>query len=413
MHKLHLPRLGQTMERGIIEQWLKREGESFEVGEPLYELQTEKVTIEVEAKLPGTLARIVVPAGEEVPVGTLLAIAADPGEMLSDADIEAALEEEVARGASPPIENESSKVVPPPVGDKQQRARVRAMPRARALAKELGVDLAAVRGTGTNGSITVEDVERAAATHGEGSTRTRPGVKERRPLRGIRRSMADVVSRSWREVPQFVQQVTVDAGALVTTREREGPALQEEHGITLSYNDLILDAVVRAVRQVPDVNASFAGHEIVIYEDVNLSVAVASDAGLVVPVIHRAQELSLPELARRVRDVAERARSGLLGPEDVEGGTITVSNLGMFGIETGTPLVTAPQAAIVFTGAIVERAVVVAGEIQVRPTFGLAIAYDHRVLDGVGAARFTRALKEILESFTVYQRGEEHGLTIS
>jgi pyruvate dehydrogenase E2 component (dihydrolipoamide acetyltransferase) len=375
VHKLHLPRLGQTMERGTILRWFKRDGEPFAVGEPLYEVESEKASIEVEAKLPGTLARIVAPEQEELPVGVLLAVVADPGESLSAEQVEAAIAEEKGEVAAAP----------------GPAVRMRIMPRARTLAQQLGLDLASLKGSGPGGSITVEDVQRAAAPAGG------PRVRERRPLRGIPRTMAEVVTRSWLEVPQFVQVVLVDASGLVARRQGEAETVERQHGVTLSYTDLVLEAVVKAATEVPEANASFADDAIILYEDVNIAVAVATDAGLVVPVIHRAQELSLEERVARLRDLSERARAGALAKEDVRGGTITVSNLGMFGVESGTPLVMAPQATIVFAGAIVERPVVIDGSIQARPTLYVSTAFDHRVLDGASAARFTGALKQHLE----------------
>ncbi len=386
MHLLHLPRLGQTMERGTILRWLKQVGEPYQIGEPLYELEYEKATVEVEAKLPGMLARVVAAEGENLPIGALLALVADPGESLSAAEVEAALAAErsaQATTASEPPPAAPAAAPPAPPG------RIRVMPRARALAQQLGVDLAAVQGTGAEGVITVEDVQRAAAAG--------PRVRERRPLRGIPQAMAETMTRSWQQIPQFVQMVLVDASALAARRRAQGPAVKEQFGVDLSYTDLILQAVAQAACEVPEVNASFAGDSLVLYEDVNLAVAVATDAGLVVPVIHRAQALSLGNLAQQLREVGARARAGTLRREDVEGGTITVSNLGPGGPETGTPLIMPPQAAIVFVGAIVERAVVVDGAVVARPTFYLSNAFDHRVLDGATAAHFTGALKRLLE----------------
>jgi pyruvate dehydrogenase E2 component (dihydrolipoamide acetyltransferase) len=200
--------------------------------------------------------------------------------------------------------------------------------------------------------------------------------------------MADVVARSWSEVPQFVQQIWVDATGLVARRKRDG----------VSYTDLIIDAIVDAVAEVPDVNASYRDGEIVVYEDVNLSVAVATDGGLVVPVVHRAQALDSAERGHRLRELVERAQAGRLAPEDVASGTITLSNLGMYGVETGTPLVTHPQAAIVFAGAMKDRVVAVDGRVEVRPTIGFAVGFDHRVVDGARAATFVAALRRGLEA---------------
>lgn len=412
MHLLHLPRLGQTMERGTVEEWLIAEGVAFAIDEPLYRVLTDKVDVEVEAKLPGTLARIVLAAGQEVEVGTLLGVVADPGELLDAAAIDAAVAADLAEAggteraplvavaglAAAQVMAAAARAVPPAGG------RVKALPKARALAAELGVDLAGVTGTGAAGAITVEDVE-AAAGGAAGGSGVAPGsaagaagalpgvaVRERRPVRGVARAMAEAVTRSWAEVPQFVQQVSFDATALKERRARERAAVREAHGIDLTYTDLIVDAVVEAVRAVPEANATFTGGEIVLYEDVNVGVAVATAAGLVVPVVRQAQTLGLGARAAALHAVAERAREGRLAHDDVSGATITVSNLGMQGIDGGMPLVPVPNAAIVFAGTLADRAWVVDGALAVRPVLSLSNGYDHRVLDGATAARFTMAL---------------------
>lgn len=407
MHNVYLPRLGQTMENGTVQAWMKGEGDSFEVGDVLYEVETEKVVTEVEAKQPGTLARIVVREGEERPAGTVLAIAADPGEELSEEEIENALAE-----ADAATDKEAAGEVgqePARTGEEAAPARaggkVRAMPKARKLARELGVDLAAVKGTGRNGSITVGDVRAAADGASDGDETGAAGgprVAEKQPLSVLGRTMAEVVSRSWREVPQFVQMVELDASALVERRRAEAESAE---GASPSYTDLLIEAMVGAVGEEPLANASFAeGEEIVVYRDVNVSMAVATEAGLVVPVVRRAQELSLEELAAATRGVAGKAREGRLAAEDVEGGTTTLSNLGMLGVEAGTPLVTAPQATVVFAGAVVEKPWAVDGKVELRPALTLSIGYDHRVLDGATAARFTTALRRRLEKSLADER---------
>lgn len=261
------------------------------------------------------------------------------------------------------------------------------MPSLRALARKLGIDLAGVTASGADGTITVADVEAAAASAGPVAK-----VRERRPLRGIARTMADNVARSWREVPQFVQQITVDATDLLRRREAAAST-----GNRVSLTDLLVAAVAGAAIEVPEANATFAGEEIILYADVNVSVAVATDRGLVVPVVREAQALRPAEIGARIRELAAQAKAGTLTGDDLSGGTITVSNLGMAGVETGFPLVNAPQAVIVFAGAVVERPAVVDGQIVVQPQLGLGIGYDHRVLDGATAARFTAALRTAIE----------------
>lgn len=420
------------MERGTILRWFKAEGEAYEIGESLYEVETEKVVNEIEAKLPGTLCRILIPEDEEHPVGTLLAVVADPGEEPTEADIQEAIDEErvVERGDDEeqisggsdhseeapnnvPAGSSSGSAVSShpgssPTGSSESvrsrsggGGRVRAMPKVRALAKELGVELESVEGTGKDGAITADDV-RDAATQGEAGADQSVAsgvatISERRPLSGVGRTMAQTVSRSWSEVPQFVQMVEFDVSGLVARRQRRLEEVKQEHGVDLSYTDLFLEALVAAVGEEPLANSAFGEGEIVVYEDVNVSVAVATDAGLLVPVLHGAQRMNLGERAVALRKLGERTRAGKLASTDFEGGTITLSNLGMHGVEGGTPLVTSPQAAVVFVGAMVERPWVVDAEIVPRPTVSVSTGFDHRVLDGVSAARFTTAFRSELE----------------
>ncbi len=394
------------MERGTILRWFKAEGESYEIGESLYEVETEKVVNEIEAKLPGTLRRILVPEDEEHPIGTLLAVAADPGEEPTDEQIEAEISAETPgtardEGESAPVSSSAgAEPGAPSSASESSGSRVKAMPKARSLARELGVDLASLGGTGRADSITPDDVRRAAES--AGSAQEAPAgevaVSERRPLSGVGRTMARTVSRSWSEVPQFVQMVEIDASELVDRRQRLLEEVKREQEINLSYTDLFLEALVRAVRRQPLANAGFGDDELVVYEDVNVSVAVDTDAGLLVPVLHGAHQMSLGERAAALRGLAERARAGGLGSEDFEGGTITLSNLGMDEVEGGTPLVTSPQATVIFVGAMVEKPWVVGGEIVPRPTLSVSVGYDHRVLDGVSAAHFTTAFRQELEA---------------
>lgn len=382
MVSMRLPRLGQTMESGRIERWLKAEHESFQADDALYEVETDKVTVEVNAHGAGSLVRIVAPPGEEIAVGEIVAVIAEIGESWTDDDVDAHLRKELGSAAR----NEGqSPAFAGAAADASSRARQPVMPRARMLAEELGVDLSRIMGTGAEGAVTVEDVR--SATAGRSSAR----IRERRKLDGALRRMATVVTESWRTVPQFVQHVEVSGEALAARRASEAD-------MSITVGDLLLAAVVRAAVEVPAVNATLDGDELVIYEDVNVALAVATDAGLLVPVFQRAQELELPELARRSHELAAKAHAGSLELVDVEGGTITFSNLGMAGIDLGVPLVTAPQAAIVFAGAI--RTVPELDGATVRPVRKLWMsgAFDHRIVDGAAAARFMSALKEAVES---------------
>ena len=413
MYIVRLPRLGQTMEQGILNTWCVDEGADFAVGDALYEVETEKMNTEVEAKQDGILVRVVVRSGTaEVPVGTVLAVAAEPGETVTDAEIDAFLaaeagvtaqeqeqEQEQGQGQEEPADS-AVPLLPEPV---TVTAKPQAVPAARHLARELGVDLAALDGSGAGGAVRVADVRAAVppATHVGPApapvprARTAGGparVAARIPVQGVARAMADAMARSW-AVPQFTQQISLDATALVARLKR----LRYE-GVPASYNDLIIAATARAATEVPEVNASFAGSEIVRYAEVNVSIAIATDRGLLVPVVRGVDTLPIADLVAETKDLAERTRLGKLGEADLSGGTITVSNLGAFGVDSGMPLLNEPQCALVFVGSLADRPAAVDGVLAVRKTLNVAIAYDHRVVDGMTAARFTQALRTRLEA---------------
>ncbi|QNO38326.1 2-oxo acid dehydrogenase subunit E2 [Protaetiibacter sp. SSC-01] len=434
MHKILLPRLGQTMEEGLIAKWLVGDGESVTPGQALYEVETEKVTAEVEANLPGRLVRRLVAEETTVPVGTLVAVVADPGEQPDDAAIDAfvaspELRVEVAAAApqaAAPVAEPSAPAAggadavtgpgasPSASGPSARTGIVRAMPRTRRLARDEGIDLASVVGTGPEGLVTEQDVRDAAAAARPGLAPAAPvaataptepasrvplpvGVpqRERRRLGSVARTMAQVTSRSWAQVPAFSQTVDIVATGWKAARDR----LREETGRKVGYTDMVIEAVVRAVAEVPEVNSSYDGDALVIWDEVNLSIAVDTDSGLLVPVLHGADSLDVAGRVDAMQAIVERARGGRLGADDVSGGTLTVSNLGMFGIDRGVPLVTAPQAAIVFVGAMTDRVVAVRDAIAIAPVFSVTTAFDHRCLDGATAARFTSALRRELEAW--------------
>lgn len=426
MHKLLLPRLGQTMEEGLLTRWLVENGSSFKAGEPLYEVETEKVTTEVEATLPGTFVRVVVEEESSILVGTLLAVVADPGERPDDATIEAfingtalsapapsadsAADEEDASatmvGTAPLAGAASVDADAPPPSERVAHGAVRAMPRTRKIARENGLDLTTVHGTGGEGLITESDVhaEIAARRAAVESPVTAPPrtssapervslpvgvtVKETRKLSAVARRMAQVTGRSWAQVPQFSQTMEVQAPHWRRSRD----ALREQTGIALGYTDMVIESLVGSLGEVPEANSSFDGDSLVVWEDINISIAVDTPRGLQVPVLQRAQQYDMVQRAEAMRALVERARMGKLTGDDVSGGTITLSNLGMFGIEGGFPMVTAPQSSIVFIGAMRDAVVAVNGAIMVCPVFTVANSFDHRALDGATAARFTAAL---------------------
>lgn len=441
MQLVLLPRLGQTMEQGGITAWLVAEGERVSQGTPLYEVETEKAVTEVEAYQDGVLARILVQAGSgEVEVGSALAVLATGDDDLSDATIDAFLAGATAAVGAPGAEaaaqdgladparqgGPAAAEPPTPDGATGSRRPVLAVPKARDVARRRGIEIAEVAGTGQDGTVRVVDVLRESKARKQAQADTRaasapapvapassdaaptaahstqpalttsggdPEVAARIPVRGIARSMADSMIRSWLEIPQFVQQFSLDATALKARLARV-----RYEGVPATYTDLLVAAVAATCVEVPEVNASYLGDEIVRYAEVNVSVAVATDRGLLVPVVRRAQDLELSEVAATTKALAEQARAGKLGAAELTGGTITVSNLGAFGIDTGTPIINPPQSALVFVGTMTDQPVVYDGQVVIRPRLNVAVAFDHRVLDGMTAARFSSALRTRLEA---------------
>jgi pyruvate dehydrogenase E2 component (dihydrolipoamide acetyltransferase) len=335
-----MPALGMAQETGKILRWLKQDGDAVAKGEPLLEVETDKVTVEIEAPADGTLAGVRVPEGEEVPVGTVIAVVLGEGE------------------AHP--------VTQPP------RRRL-ASPKARRLAHERGIDLDAVTGTGPNGAVVAGDIERLQPALKQVAV-VEPGTSS------VWRTMAERTQRAWQEVPHFVLWRDVDASRLISWRE-----VSRE---TVSHTDQLVKICAEALRRHPNVNAGYA---------INIAIAVATDDGLVAPVVHDADTLDLAAIAARRREIVEAARAGTLRPHDVQGGTFTISNLGMFGVDGFQAIVNAPQAAILAVGRIAERPWALRGELVVRPVLTLSVSFDHRVVDGARGAEFLDTLASLVE----------------
>jgi len=357
------------------------------VGDALYEVENEKSAIVVEAMGAGLLARIVAPVSTEVRVGAAVAVMAEVGSMPTPEQIDALLSGESVAGA--PTAPGPAPVPRPERKDPGPKERIRAMPKARALAKSLGVDLAGVQGTGRAGIITPDDVEAAAAEAGPSG----PRVRERRSLRGYPRAMAAAMARNWTEIPHFSQTVSVWAGPLLIRL-----AARRSEGLEVSLNDLMVSAVAEACREVPEVNAALDGRSVIVYDEVNVAVGVDTEHGLAAPVVHGADRMGLQELAGEIRRLAEAARRRKLTFEDIGGATITTSNLGPRGVDFGTPIISLNTAATIYFGTIAERPMVVDGRVVAGPTFYVSGAFDHRVVDGATGARYLRALGAILES---------------
>src|SRR4051812_21152350 len=385
-----LPRLGQGMESGTIVRWLKSEGEPVQKGEPLFELDTDKVTQEVEAEAAGVLLKIAVAEGE-VPVGETVAFIGAEGEDVP----------EVAAAEAPNEPDRQPEPAPQQRTTEQPAAttngRVKASPLARRLARERGIDLAAIHGTGPEGRIVAEDVERAEAG---GPAAPAPiaaplpaGEVERVPLSNVRKTIARRLTEAW-QIPVFQLQASADMSRVnaLVARLRE-----REPDVRITVTDVLTKVCAQALMRHREVNAEFTEDAILLHPSANVGLAVAAPQGLVVPVIRGAERLSLTEIAGVRADLVGRAREAKLRTEDLEGGTFTISNLGMYAVDSFTAVLNPPQAAIVAVGATEERVVPAGGETTVRPMVTLTATFDHRAVDGAPAAAFLQTLKESLE----------------
>jgi pyruvate dehydrogenase E2 component (dihydrolipoamide acetyltransferase) len=437
--EVKLPRLGQGMESGTIVKWLKAEGEPVSKGEALYELDTDKVTQEVEADSDGVLLKIVVADGE-VDVGTTVAIigaqdedvssltdgaqsdngdapaAAPPAEAAEEAldapETEEMPSDTVSQAAEPPEKTagEASDTVSQdaPAAPAQAEAaevppraegeRVKASPLARRIARERGVDLAQLAGTGPEGRVIAEDVEKAALRPAAQAsvaavTAEEPEVVE---LTSTRRTIARRLSEAW-QAPVFQLTVTADATELVAVREQL-VGLMRQGDAKPTVSDVLTRVVASALVRHPPVNAHFVDGKILRHPRANVGIAVAAPSGLVVPVIRDADRKSVQQIAAGRADVVSRAREGKLQLADLEDGTFTISNLGMYGIEQFIAVLNPPQVAILAVGSIADRPAAVDGEVVVRPTLTMTLTCDHRAIDGSEGAEFLQELKVFVES---------------
>ena len=405
--EVKLPRLGQGMEAGTIVKWLKSEGDKVEKGEPLYELDTDKVTQEVEAEASGVLLRIAVAEGE-VPVGQTIAFIGEEGEQAPEPSgngasaaqkVDEEPQEEGSPGPAREQEREQGREVAEQIAEASQRpaqdgSRVKASPLARRIARERGIELSALTGTGPEGRIVAEDVERAVVSSAPAAPpAAAPGEVERRELTSIRKTIARRLTEAW-QIPVFQLQVSVD---MARANELVARLREHEDGPKATVTDVLTKVCAAALLRHREVNAQYTDDAILILPTANIGIAVAAPQGLVVPVIHGAERLRLTEIAAARADIVSRAREGKLTRDDLENGTFTISNLGMFRVERFTAVLNPPQAAIVAIGATEERAVAVDGEVVVRPTMTITGTFDHRAVDGAPAAEFLQTVKELLE----------------
>jgi pyruvate dehydrogenase E2 component (dihydrolipoamide acetyltransferase) len=386
---INMPKLGQTMEEGTVLTWLKRQGERVTAGEPLVQIETDKVVCDIEASQPGLLHTILAREGEKIPVGKAIAVIAAEGELVNVVALLGTLQPSPARMNATPVEEQMGSTPSPsyqggatatPPAPKD----IRISPAARKLAREHNIPLETLQGTGPGGRIVVEDVEHALA----GQTTAAPQE---------RGTIAQRLAQSWAQVAHVTEVMEVDMTEAVALRRRRLAAWEREFGVRVSLNDFLTFAVSHTLRAFPDLNARLDGQEIKVLEDIHLGVAVATPEGLIVPVIRHADQCSLWEIAGQSTQLAEKAHARKLSLDEVSGGTFTITNLGTYGIEIFTPIVNYPQCAILGVGRVAERPVVMPGRIEARSIMYLSLSFDHRIIDGAPAAMFLQELKERLE----------------
>lgn len=388
-----MPKLGQTMEEGVIEKWVKKEGDRVESGDILLEITTDKATLEVESYASGILRRILVQEGETVPITQVIALIAESDEELPDISPKLELDrkqEAATVKKDPEASKEGSDSVPCP----RPGGRLKASPLAKKLAQEKGVDLAEVTGTGPGGRITKEDVLKIVDS---GKLKVESEKKNIEPLSPMRKAIAELMSESKRTIPHYYLTIEVDMTASVQRRKELLPEIEKKTGIRLSFNHILIQAVARSLKEFPGLTSRWEEGGIVTEEKVNVGIAVSLDEGLIVPVLREADKKGLEETVLETESLVSRAREKKLKAEEYYGAALTISNLGMLGIENFIPIIIPPQSAILGVGAIVKKPAVIEERLEIRHLMKLTLSVDHRVVDGAGAAQFLQKLKEILE----------------
>lgn len=431
---IEMPKLSDTMTEGTLVKWNKQQGDTIEIGDVIAEVETDKATMEMEAFDEGILSEILVQEGEKAAVGAILGVLLEEGEEApaggSAVAAESAAEQAAADPVPDPPASQAATQASAPAAVTPAKApggRIKASPLARKIAESKGVDLGAVQGTGPGGRIVKADVEAAGPAGGSAASplanaasalaaSARAQVAQSTPapatainpvvaaedqtiaLSSMRNIIAERLLTSKTTIPHFYLHVECDTAPLMTLRKQVNAQAEQTHGNKYSINDFVLKAVINAAQAVPQVNASFNGDSIVQYAKVGVSIAVAVDDGLVTPVIKDAASKSMLQISQEVKDLAARARDKKLLPNEFDGGTVTVSNLGAWGIESFDAIINPPQAAILSVGAIVEKPVVKNGEIVPGMRMNVGLSCDHRVVDGAVGAQFLNEVKKLIEN---------------
>jgi len=386
-----MPALEMAQETGKLIAWRKKEGDRVSKGELLLEIETDKAVVEVEAPADGVLAGIKASEGAEIPVGQTIAWIVAPGEQPPAGSASTA---PAARATSQPKPDQVHSA-PTQAATPVPAPSAKISPKARRLAKELGVDTVAIRGSGSGGEILTSDVQAAAATPAAAHLIPKNSETVEVPT-SLGRIMAERTTQSWTTVPHFFVTRDIDATALNQYRERIIDEIESTKRVRVTHTDLLIALVSRVLLKHPRLNASWSAEGIRLHNHVNMGVAIAVNDGVVAAVVHNAHAASLPEIAIQRRDIAERARAGKLRPADIADATFTISNLGMYGVDQFSAIITPPQAAILAVGGIADKAVAIEGKPEVRPMMSLTLSCDHRVADGARAAMFLRDFVQAL-----------------
>lgn len=390
-----LPKIDEAMTKGRIIKWMKQEGEKVEKGTILFNLETEKVTWDVESPAAGVLSKHLAKAGDVVAVGVIVAYILSEGE-----DMPQELSKTTSAGENK--ETPVSANVPKKDEEMQKEAastseRIKATPIAKKIAKELSVDLSLVTGTGPGERIRREDVERFAESRSQ-IQKTEKKSDDIVAMSSMRKTIARRMTESFQSVPHFSLTVEVDMHELKKIREALLVTIEKRTGIRITYTDLFIKIVARAVEDNPAINVSWADNALSLHHDIDIGVAVNVENGLVVPVLKEANKKSLEEIAKNRSDLVDRARKGKLLPAEMKGGSLTVSNLGMYGIVQFNPIINPPESCILGIGRTVEKPVVYEGGVIIRPMTNLTLSIDHRVLDGGSGSLFLQRIRELIEN---------------
>jgi pyruvate dehydrogenase E2 component (dihydrolipoamide acetyltransferase) len=438
-HEIILPQLGETMDEGTIVRWLVKEGDTVQKGDTLFQFESDKAVLDVEATVAGQVLKILQPQGARVPVLAVVALVGEPGEDISAylAPTSSMPKDEGGPRQGAAGEGHAGEGPPVPAPAREVDGRIFASPRARRAARERGIDLALVAGSGPNGRIVEADVlayaeaapratplaRRVAAQAGvdlAGLAGSGPGGRivradvdragaagaepaplqmggEAIPMAGVRARIAERMGASARETARVTLTTEVDATRLVELRTRLKEAYAEALGFAVGYNDLLIAICARALSEHRQMNSRLEGDSIRLLDEVHVGLAVDTERGLLVPVVRHADRLGVVEIARHVRELVARAREGRSSPDELKGGTFTITNLGSYDIDAFTPIINLPECAILGVGRIAPRPAVVDGQLAVRQRLWLSLTFDHRLVDGAPAARFLQRIAQLVQ----------------